>query len=150
MSPRQPSASPEAPAWHAGIALPPLLVVPTRAHLFMFSAATWNRHHVHYDQAAAVREGLPDVVVHRGLVGNYFARLLTGWMGDQGGCIANLSWRMLRSAVPDATLACRGRLTAVEFIASDEVATCELEAVDEAGAVIATGQSTVRRARPAR
>ena len=139
-----------APRWSAGIALPPLLVTPTRAHLFMFSAATWNRHHVHYDRGAAVREGLPDVVVHRGLVGNYLARLLTGWTGESGGAIESLAWRMVRSAVPDVTLTCRGQITAVERTGRDEVATCQVEVVDEVDDVVATGHATLRRSLPAR
>ena len=141
---------PDTPSWSVGISLPPLLVTPTRAHLFMFSAVTWNRHHVHYDRGAAIREGLSDVVVHRGLVGNYLARLLTEWMGDSGGAIESLAWRMLRSAVPDATLTCRGQLTAVEYTGTDEVATCQLEVVDKVEDVIATGSAILRRLLPAR
>ena len=150
MSPRRAREPVPAPDWSVGGALPPLVVVPTRAHLFMFSAVTWNRHRVHYDQPSAVREGLPDVVVHRGLVGNYFARLLTGWMGGHGGAIETLSWRMLKSAVPEATLTLRGQVTGIERAERDEVATCDLEAVDEAGGVIASGRGTLRRALPAR
>ena len=64
--------------------LPELVVTPTHSQIFMFSAATWNRHHIHYSRDAAIAEGLPDVVVQRALIGNYFVRLLTNWMGDAG------------------------------------------------------------------
>lgn len=134
-----------APEWSVGTSLPPLSVRPTRAHLFMFSAATWNRHHVHYDREAAIREGLPDVVVHRGLVGNYLARLVTGWLAEHGGVLETISWRMLRSAVPDAILTCRGEVTALEKTGTEMVATCRVEAVDEAENVIATGEAVLRR-----
>src|SRR5690606_40179158 len=65
------------------IALPELAVVPDHMHIFMFSAITWNRHHVHYNKDAAIREGLPDVVVQRALLGNYIARTVTDWARDE-------------------------------------------------------------------
>jgi hydroxyacyl-ACP dehydratase HTD2-like protein with hotdog domain len=79
--------------------LPELVVTPTTAQLFMFSAVTWNRHRIHYDHHAAVEEGHPGVVVQRALLGNFLARLLTGWLQDRGE-VRELSWRVLKSAVP--------------------------------------------------
>ena len=40
--------------------IPELTVCPDRAQIFMFSAVTWNRHHIHYSKDAAVSEGLPE------------------------------------------------------------------------------------------
>lgn len=89
------------------LVLPELRIWPTPVHLFMFSAVTWNRHHIHYSAEAARAEGHPDVVVHRALIGNYFARHAGGWLGPEGR-ISRLSWRVTGSAVPLQWLRCNG------------------------------------------
>jgi hypothetical protein len=38
------------------VVLPELTITPTHMQIFMFSAATWNRHHIHYSRDAAIRE----------------------------------------------------------------------------------------------
>jgi hydroxyacyl-ACP dehydratase HTD2-like protein with hotdog domain len=111
--------------------------------IFMFSAVTWNRHHIHYDKDAALTEGLPDIVVQRGLIGNFFARTLTQWLGDRGE-ICELSWRVTESALPDIALRCEGDLLAVETEDGVQHARCELRMRDEAGRNIAAGRARLR------
>jgi len=76
-----------------------LSVTPDCMQVFMFSAVTWNRHHIHYNREQAIEEGLPDVVVQRGLIGNFLARMLNRWI-DGRGEVRRLKWQMRRSAVP--------------------------------------------------
>ena len=40
------------------LVLPELRVLPTPMQIFMFSAITWNRHHIHYSADAARAEGV--------------------------------------------------------------------------------------------
>lgn len=89
------------------VVLPELRVRPTPMQLFMFSAVTWNRHHIHYNAEAARAEGHPDVVVQRTLIGNYFARHAGAWLGSAGR-IGRLVWRVTGPAVPDQWLRCNG------------------------------------------
>ena len=92
------------------IVLPALRVVPNAMQIFMFSAITWNRHQIHYSRDAALREGHPDVVVQRALIGNFFARHAQAWL-DRGGAIRQLSWKVLASAYPGQALDCVGFVT---------------------------------------
>ena len=89
------------------LVLPELRVWPTPMQLFMFSAITWNRHHIHYSGEAARAEGHPDVVVQRSLLGNYFARHAGAWLGPEGR-ISQLTWRVVGPAVPHQWLRCNG------------------------------------------
>jgi hypothetical protein len=89
------------------LVLPELRLRPTAMQIFMFSAVTWNRHHIHYNPDAARAEGHPDVVVQRSLIGNYFARHAGAWLGAAGR-VARLSWRVTGSAVPNQGLCCHG------------------------------------------
>lgn len=89
------------------LVLPELVVEPTAAQVFMFSAATWNRHHIHYSRDAAVREGHADIVLQRALLGNLFARHAQAWLGTAGS-VRRLAWKVLSSALPGQALRCNG------------------------------------------
>ena len=116
--------------------IPELVVVPTTTQIFCFSAATWNRHRIHYDKDAARSEGHADVVVQRALLGNYFALLLDQWLGQHGE-VRKLSWKVLSSAVPEKQLRCLGEAS----IDERKTAHCELRIVDELGNIVATGEA---------
>ena len=89
------------------LVLPELVVEPTPAQAFMFSAATWNRHHIHYSRDAAVREGHADIVLQRALLGNVFARHVGAWLGTAGS-VRRLAWKVVSSALPGQALRCNG------------------------------------------
>jgi len=122
--------------------IPELVVAPDRTQVFMFSAATWNRHHIHYDKDAAIAEGFPDVVVQRGLIGNFLARLLTNWLGKDGE-IRALSWKVTQSAFPGTRLRCRGQAVAIERSDTADTVSCELSVVDDGDRTVATGTARV-------
>lgn len=124
------------------IILPELVVIPTHMQIFMFSSATWNRHHIHYNRDAAIAEGLPDIVVQRALIGNYFARLLTDWLRN-GGEIKRISWKVLNSATPNRRLRCQGIVTGHECAADASNLFCEMTLIDDGGETLAVGSATV-------
>jgi len=125
------------------IILPELAITPTHAQIFMFSAVTWNRHHIHYSRDAAIAEGLPDIVVQRALIGNYFIRVLTSWMGDMID-VKTLSWKVLSSAVPNRKLHCQGVVTGrdPDSITTNDLV-CELTITNDTGETVATASATV-------
>lgn len=120
------------------LVLPELVVEPTPAQVFMFSAATWNRHHIHYSRDAAVREGHTDIVLQRALLGNVFARHAGAWLGAAGS-IRRLAWRVVSSALPGQALRCDGVISGRAADApatSAEVATWPDTVADEAGPLL--------------
>ena len=120
-----------------------LSVTPDCMQVFMFSAVTWNRHHIHYNREQAIEEGLPDVVVQRGLIGNFLARMLNRWI-DGRGEVRRLKWQMRRSAVPGQALHCRGEITGREDEGQDELVSCRLWIEDDQGEEVAFGEAQVR------
>jgi hydroxyacyl-ACP dehydratase HTD2-like protein with hotdog domain len=118
--------------------IPELVIVPDTVQMFMFSAATWNRHRIHYDHAWAVREGHRSVVAQRALLGNFLARMLEGWLGDRG-AVRELSWRVVSSAVAGSTLRCCGTARHSEGGMGRARLRCELSVLDADGGLIATG-----------
>jgi hydroxyacyl-ACP dehydratase HTD2-like protein with hotdog domain len=123
--------------------LPELQVVPDHMQIFMFSAITWNRHHVHYSKDAAISEGLPDVVVQRALLGDFLARAVGEWAGDEAD-LRELSWKVRSSATPGARLRCQGSVTAVHAGDGDGAGTfaeCELRIVRDDDQLVASGSA---------
>lgn len=121
-------------------AIPELVVVPDHMHIFMYSAITWNRHHVHYSKDAALSEGLPDVVVQRALLGNYMARALSAWAGEDAE-IRELCWKVLSSATPNMRLRCQGSLTSTQTEGDRTFLACELRIVRDDDHVVASGSA---------
>jgi hydroxyacyl-ACP dehydratase HTD2-like protein with hotdog domain len=124
--------------------IPALRVTPTHQQIFMFSAVTWNRHHIHYSKDAARAEGHRDVVAQRALIGNYLARVLTEWMASEG-TIERLAWKVIRSAFPGGELTCGGRVVAASSSADGvTLFECELAIENTEGEVVAQGSARVR------
>ena len=122
--------------------IPELAVCPDHKQVFMFSAATWNRHHIHYSKDAAVNEGLPDIVVQRALIGNFLARLITDWVGDVAE-IRKLAWKVVRSALPGKEIFCRGKIKEIKNSEDRKYLICELTASNQNDELIATGEATI-------
>lgn len=122
--------------------IPELTVRPDRTQVFMFSAVTWNRHHIHYSKDAAVREGLPDIVVQRALIGNFLATLITNWVGDNAE-LRKLTWKVTRSALPGKDIVCRGKITERTESEDENCLMCEVTASNENGELIASGEAQV-------
>lgn len=124
--------------------IPELQVTPTPGQIFMFSAVTWNRHHIHYSKDAALAEGHADIVVQRALLGNFMATHLGRWLGGRGQ-ILQLSWKVQKSALPGKPLRCQGTAAAGEAPGGREQLQCTLRIVDHTESVVASGAATVLR-----
>ena len=120
--------------------VPDQVFTPSLMQVFMFSAVTWNRHHIHYSREAARREGHQDVVVQRALLGNYFAQHLQRWMGPHGQ-IQALQWRVRHSAYPGQALRCRGFITQGEVTAPVWRLRYEGALLNEQGQEVANAQA---------
>lgn len=125
-----------------GTSVTSLSIRTSPMQLFMYSAITWNRHHVHYSKDAAIAEGLPDVVVHRGLMGNFLTRMLEQWLGEKGE-IQSVSWKVISSATPSDELLCTGLVTEVNKEKSGTTASIEVF-INQDSRIVALGEATIR------
>jgi len=127
---------------NVGYEIPALTKKPTYMQLFMFSAITWNRHLIHYNNESAKSYGLPDVVVHRALIGNFFAQMLNEWIGDTGK-IAMLEWSVRNAAFPGDILICQGKVVKKNTVENRKLVECELWIENQNGVVTTLGQSEI-------
>lgn len=123
-----------------GDELPSVVRNAGRVQLFLYSAATWNPHRIHYDIDYARFEGHPDVIVHGPLQGAWLSQYVTDWAGPAGR-IVGLSWQNRASALPEQDYEFRGRVAAVDA-ASGNVSLEVWEQTPD-GAVLMPGTATV-------
>ncbi len=90
-----------------------LEIHPGEVDLFMFSAATWLTHRIHFDREYARTEGFDDLVVHGPLQGAYLSQMLSGIAEDFGGQVLSLTYRHRRPAYCGQRLTCSAVVEAV-------------------------------------
>lgn len=93
--------------------LPVMAKNASRAQLFLYSAASFNPHRIHYDREYAAFEGHADILVHGPLQGSWLTQFLTDWIGPKGR-LRNVTWQNRASAFPERDLEFRGRITSVD------------------------------------
>jgi hydroxyacyl-ACP dehydratase HTD2-like protein with hotdog domain len=125
-----------------GVVCPPLDFTPTHLQLFRFSAVSWNSHRIHYDQAHARGEGVPDVVVQSTLHGEMFARAALRWAGP-GAALRRVEWRNRATAYAGVPLTCSGRVSAVAADDRGHVVEFDLTETAADGTVCTTGVAEV-------
>lgn len=131
--------------WMVGAELKEFVIKPDHQQIFMYSAITWNRHLIHYNRQKARAEGLPDVVVQRGLIGNYFAQFLESGMHHCAD-ILRLEWSVVQSAVPGDTLTCSGVARRIHEQKGDTRIEFDLSMVNQNAELVAKGSGTVQLA----
>lgn len=94
-----------------GTVVPPQAVTVDVLQMFLFSAATYNGHRIHYDRSWAVdKEGYPDVVVQGPLQAALLARAVTDWVGGAG-TLVTYAVQNRASAFPGEELVFTGTVT---------------------------------------
>lgn len=122
-----------------GFELPVVVRNASRVQLFLYSAATWNPHRIHYDADYARFEGHQDVIVHGPLQGAWLSQYLTDWAGPLGRLV-NLSWQNRASALPEQDYEFHGWITAI----NDDVVSLEVREQTVDGVVVMPGEAKVQ------
>lgn len=107
-----------------GFELPPLERAPDPVDLFLYSAAVWLPHRIHYDVPYTTdAEGHPGLLVQGPLQGVYLMQVLTSTFGSDI-TVTRFTFRHQVPVYVDQTLRCAGRVTAVDTPGGEIV--CEL------------------------
>ena len=81
--------------------LPERIHKPSNVSLFLYNAAIWNPHRIHYDETYTKRfEGHPKLVIDGPLMGDWMAQCVSNWLNDQG-------------KIDSVEIVCRGNQTSV-------------------------------------
>ncbi|MGH3758737.1 MaoC/PaaZ C-terminal domain-containing protein [Actinophytocola sp.] len=95
--------------------------------LFLFSAACWLPHRIHYDRSFALGEGLADVPVHGPLQATWLSDMVAGWADGEGGRLRGMTTRNLLSTFPGDRLTCVATIASAEPSGEDSGAVVSLD-----------------------
>lgn len=113
-----------------------LIKNPDKVCLFMFCAAIWAVHRIHWDTPRARSEGLPDAILPGWMVSSYLAQLAQ-MRAPSGMRLGKINVRYRGMAFPGDTLTCRAapgsNEAAIKMTVSNqsgaEISTCDAEYV---------------------
>ncbi len=125
-----------------GDRLPEREIRTGNVQLFLYNAAIWNAHRIHYDHPYATgEEGYAGLVNAGTLMGDYLSQCVVEWLGDDGEMVSFEYSNRVASIIGE-TLRSGGRVTAVD--PETRTATLELFLRNEAGETGTPGAATVR------
>ncbi len=94
--------------------------LPERQHtasnvsLFVYNAAVWNPHRIHYDERYTTEvEGHPGVVIDGPLQGDWLTQVVTRWLGEKDELI-EFEYSNRRASMLGETLTAGGTISAID------------------------------------
>ena len=125
-----------------GTALPERRHTPTNVSLFLYNAAIWNAHRIHYDETyTKTVEKHPAIVVDGPLQGDWLTQAVLNWMGDDG-VLVEFEYSNRRASYLGDTLVSGGKVERVN--PETREAELSLFVQIEGGEVTAPGRAIVR------
>ena len=112
--------------------------------LFLYNAALWNAHRIHYDHSYACEvEGYPGLVIAGPLMGDWLGQCVMEWLDGEGE-LESLEYSNRRAAYVGETLYSGGSVVSTDPVRG--TVTFELFVKNENGEVILPGNAVVRLA----
>ena len=129
---------------YPGQSIPEQTAVVDERQLFLFSAATYNPHRIHYDRTwATTVEGYQDLLVHGPLQAALLVKTVTDWIGPSGRLV-KVSFQNRASAHPGELLTFGGTVTATTADEDEVTADLSIAATKNVGALLVPATATVR------
>ena len=125
-----------------GTTLPGRSYKPDNVQLFLYNAALWNAHRIHFDHPYATQvEGYPGLVIAGPLIGEWLAQCVVEWLGEDGQ-LMSFEYSNRKAAIIGETLRSGGTVSAMD--AQRREVTIDLHVRNESDEVVAPGKATVR------
>ncbi|WP_339635966.1 hypothetical protein [uncultured Sneathiella sp.] len=119
---------------------------PTNVSLFLYNAAIWNAHRIHYDEAYTTSvEKHPGVVIDGPLQGDWLVQVLTDWLLEDGE-LATFEYSNRRASYLGETLTAGGKVTAIDL--ESGIVNLEIFIRNEKFEIVTPGNATVRFFKP--
>ncbi len=127
---------------NVGDALPERAYTATNVSLFLYNAAIWNGHRIHYDVKYTTEvEKHPEIVIDGPLQGDWLSQCVLNWLGDDGDLLS-FEYSNRRASYLGETLTATGKIVGKDDAA--KTVDIELGIRNEKGDIIAPGAATVR------
>ena len=124
-----------------GDLLPPTDHVTDTKQQFMYNAALWNAHRIHFDLPYATEvEGYPGLVIAGPLMGEWLTQCVHDWLGGDGSIIS-FEFSNRRAAYVGDVLHSKGKVVSTQPAAG--TASLELQVVNAEGEAVTLGAAVV-------
>lgn len=125
-----------------GDALPQREFCTDNVQLFLYNAAIWNAHRIHYDFPYATEvEGYPGLVNAGPLMGDWLAQCVIEWLGEDGRLV-EFEYSNRKASIIGETLRSGGVVRSVDQDAGTAIV--DLHLLNERQEVITPGSATVQ------
>ena len=125
-----------------GTELPSRSFTASNVSLFLYNAAIWNPHRIHYDESYTRNiEKHPGVVIDGPLQGDWLTQVVTNWLQDDG-MLLEFEYSNRRASYLGDILTAHGRIVALD--AERREVCLELDIRDQNGQVTTPGRALVR------
>lgn len=125
-----------------GESIPEMEFCPDNVQLFMYNAALWNAHRIHFDYPYATQvEGYPGLVIAGPMMGDWLTQTVIHWLGEDG-ILESIEYSNRIAAYIGETLKVGGTIQAID--AEESRAELALYVKNEQDQVIVPGKATVR------
>ena len=132
---------PDINALRVGETLPERSYTPTNVSLFMYNAAIWNPHRIHYDEKYTTDvEKHPGVVVDGPLQGDWLTQVVLDWLADAGDMV-EFEYSNRKASYLGQTLFSGGSVDSIDIAAGTARLTLFIK--DESGETTTPGSATV-------
>ena len=112
----------------------------TNVSLFLYNAAIWNPHRIHYDERYTTAvEKHPGVVIDGPLQGDWLTQVVINWLGDDGQLV-EFEYSNRRASMLGETLTSSGTVTSI----SGDTVTLDIFIRNEAGDSVTPGSAIVQ------
>jgi hydroxyacyl-ACP dehydratase HTD2-like protein with hotdog domain len=123
-----------------GEALPERDYVASNVSLFMYNAAIWNAHRIHYDEPYTTGvEKHPGVIIDGPLQGDWLTQVVLDWLADDGQLL-EFEYSNRSASILGQALTAGGRVKSI----SDDNVGIELYVHNEAGEIVTPGSALVK------
>ena len=118
----------------------------TNVSLFLYNAAVWNAHRIHYDESYTTEvEHHPGIVIDGPLQGDWMSQCALNWMEGRSELLS-FNYSNRRAAYLGEVLTAGGTVTDIDMASS--VVGVELFVKNEAGEVISPGGAKLKMLQP--
>jgi len=125
-----------------GDLLPERQFKPDNVQLFLYNAALWNAHRIHFDHPYATEvEGYPGLVIAGPLMGDWLTQSMIEWLGDDG-TLASIEYSNRKASYIGEVLRSGGEVISLDQASGS--AELKLYIKNEADEVITPGTAIVR------
>ena len=125
-----------------GDCLPERRHAPTNVSLFLYNAAIWNPHRIHYDETYTTEvEKHPKIVIDGPLQGDWLSQIVVNWVGEEAELL-KFDYSNRRASYLGETLKSGGKVLKVDQ--KTGLVEVELFLKNEDGEITSPGSATVR------